>query len=56
MAKELNKEVSSLVVKIDKDLHKKMKATCAINEISIRDYITNLIKNDIQDENRKIEK
>lgn len=54
----MSNEVSSLVVRIDKELHKQVKATCAINGISIRDYITNLIKKDIQERNKynKVEK
>lgn len=54
----MSNEISSLVVRIDKELHKQMKATCAINDVSIRDYITNLIKKDMQERNKqnKIEK
>lgn len=48
--------LSSLVVRIDKELHKQMKATCAVNDISIKDYITKLIENDMQKQNKQDKK
>ena len=47
------KERSSLVVKIDKDLHKQIKATCAVEGISIREYIIELVNNDMQKRQNK---
>lgn len=44
----MKNECSSLVVRIDKELHKQIKATCAIDGISIRDYITKLIEKDMK--------
>ena len=49
-------EVASLVVRIDKELHKQMKATCVMRDISIRDYITELIKKDLEKQNRQNKK
>lgn len=46
-------ERSSLVVKIDKELHKQIKAACAVNDISIRDYIIGLIEKDMQKRNKQ---
>lgn len=46
-------ERSSLVVKIDRELHKQIKATCAIDGISIRDYIIGLVKKDMQKRNKQ---
>lgn len=46
-------ERSSLVVKIDKELHKQIKATCAIDGISIRDYIIRLVEKDMQVRNKQ---
>lgn len=46
-------ERSSLVVKIDKELHKQIKATCAVNDISIRDYIIGLVEKDMQERNKQ---
>lgn len=46
-------ERSSLVVKIDKELHKQIKATCAVNDISIRDYIVGLVEKDMQERNEQ---
>ena len=43
---------SSLVVQIDKELHKQIKATCAVNDISIRDYIIKLVEKDMQEQNK----
>ena len=48
-------EQSSLVIKIDKELHKQIKATCAINEISIKDYIVMLVEKDMKERNNKVE-
>lgn len=45
-------KLSSLVVKIDKELHKQVKAMCAINDISIRDYIIKLIEKDIKEQSK----
>ncbi len=39
-------ERSTLVIKMDKELHKQIKANCAINEISIKDYVIGLVKED----------
>lgn len=44
----MSQEVTTLVVKIDKDLHRKMKATCVANDISIKNYIVGLIKKDME--------
>ena len=52
----MTNERSSLVVKIDKDLHKQIKATCAIDGVSIRDYIIELVKKDMLERNRKNKK
>ena len=49
----MSDNTSSLVVRIDKELHKQMKATCAIEDISIKEYITNLIKEDLQKRNKQ---
>ncbi len=46
-------ERSSLVVKIDKELHKQIKATCAVDDISIRDYIIRLVEKDMQERNKQ---
>lgn len=46
-------ELSSLVVRIDKELHKQIKATCAVDDISIRDYIIRLIEKDMQERNKQ---
>jgi hypothetical protein len=35
-------------IAIDKDLHKQLKKYCANKEITIRDYIENMIKIDIK--------
>ncbi len=48
--------LSSLVIKIDKELHKQMKATCVVNDISIKDYITKLIEKDMQEQNKQDKK
>ena len=44
----MSQETTTLVVRIDKDLHKKMKAACAVNDISIKDYVVGLIKKDME--------
>ena len=46
-------EYSSLVIKINKELHKQIKATCAVNGISIKEYITRLVEKDMQEQNKK---
>ena len=46
-------ELSSLVVRIDKELHKQIKATCAVDGISIRDYIIRLVEKDMQERNKQ---
>ena len=48
--------LSSLVIKIDKELHKQRKATCVVNDISIKDYITKLIEKDMQEQNKQDKK
>lgn len=48
--------LSSLVVRIDKELHKQLKASCAVNDISIKDYITKLIEKDMQKHNNQDKK
>ena len=49
----MSDNLSSLVVRIDKELHKQIKAACAIDDMSIREYITNLIKKDMQNRNEQ---
>lgn len=49
-------EQSTLVIKIDKELHKQIKATCVINEISIKDYIITLVEKDMKERNNEIKK
>lgn len=49
----MSNERSSLVIKIDKELHKQIKATCALNDISIRDYIVELVEKDMQKRNKQ---
>lgn len=44
----MSQETTTLVVRIDKDLHRKMKATCVSNDISIKDYVVGLIKKDME--------
>lgn len=46
-------ERSSLVIKLDKELHKQIKANCAVDGISIRDYIIGLVKKDMQERNKQ---
>lgn len=46
-------ELSSLVVRINKELHKQIKATCAVDGISIRDYIIRLVEKDMQERNKQ---
>ena len=46
-------EWSSLVVRIDKDLHRKIKAACAIDGTSIKDYIIKLLEKDMQERDSK---
>lgn len=50
----MTNELSSLVVRIDKELHKQIKATCAVKDISIKDYITKLIEKDMSEQNKQI--
>lgn len=50
----MDKDLSSLVIRLDKDLHRQIKATCAIKGISIRDYIIELINQDIQKQKSKV--
>lgn len=38
----------NLVVRINDDLHKQLKVYCAEKKISIRDFITNLITNELK--------
>jgi predicted HicB family RNase H-like nuclease len=45
-------ERSSLVVRIDRELHRKIKATCAVDGISIRDYIVKLVEKDLEQRNK----
>lgn len=45
-----NIKLSSLVIKIDKELHKQLKATCAINDISIREYVIEAIQDKLKKE------
>lgn len=49
----MSEQISSLVVKINKELHKQIKATCAMNDISIRDYIVQLVEKDLQERKNK---
>jgi len=49
----LANERSTLVIKMDKELHKQIKANCAINEISIRDYVIGLVKEDFKRQHEK---
>lgn len=49
----MTNERSSLVIRIDRELHKQIKATCAIDGISIRDYIIGLVKKDMQARNKQ---
>ncbi len=46
-------ERSTLVIKMDRELHKQIKANCAINEISIRDYVIGLVKEDFKRQDEK---
>lgn len=45
----MTNEISSLVVKVDRELHKKIKATCAVDGISIREYIISLVEKDMKE-------
>ena len=49
----MSEQIISLVVKINKELHKQIKATCAMNDISIRDYIVQLVEKDLQERKNK---
>ena len=46
-------EISSLVVKIDKELHQQIKSVCALNDLSIKEYITSLVKEDMRKRKEK---
>ncbi len=46
-------ERSTLVIKMDKELHKQIKANCATNEISIKDYVIGIVKEDFKRQDEK---
>jgi predicted HicB family RNase H-like nuclease len=48
----VDEQLSSLVVRIDKDLHKQLKTNCVLEGISIKDYISGLIQKDLEEKNK----
>ena len=49
-------ELVSLVVRIDRELHKQMKTACIMRDISIRAYITELIRKDLEKQTKQNKK
>lgn len=49
----MSSELSSLVVKVDKELHRKIKMNCAADGVSLKEYILGLIQKDLETREKK---
>lgn len=53
---QMNENISTLVIKMDKELHRQMKINCATDGISQKAYVIELIKKDMAAREKKGDK
>ena len=50
-----NDNTSTLVIRLDKQLHRQIKSVCALKGMSIKEYILGLVTENIQEQDKKKE-